>query len=69
MLYDNVKRLCEEKGVSILSLEKVLDSRVAAFANGMKMNLESARFKRLLTTWGFLSRSCWQTRKEGERGR
>ncbi len=24
MLYDNVKRLCEEKGVSILSLEKVL---------------------------------------------
>mgnify|MGYP005762497133 FL=1 len=24
MLYDNVKKLCEEKGVSILSLEKAL---------------------------------------------
>lgn len=24
VLYDNVKRLCEEKGVSILSLEKAL---------------------------------------------
>ena len=25
MLYDNVKRLCEEKGISILSLEKALE--------------------------------------------
>ena len=25
MLYDNVKRLCEKNGVSVLSLEKALD--------------------------------------------
>ena len=38
MIYDNVKRVCDEKGISVGKLEKELDLSNGRFASGTKVS-------------------------------
>ena len=65
MLYDNVKKLCEEKGVSILSLEKALGFPRSSIC---KWNENEPGIRKVQKVADYLEVSIEELLAEDERG-
>ena len=65
MLYDNVKKLCEEKGVSILSLEKALGFPRSSIC---KWNENEPGIRKVQKVADYLGVSIEERLAEDERG-
>ncbi len=65
MLYDNVKKLCEEKGVSILSLEKALGFPRSSIC---KWNENEPGIRKVQKVADYLGVSIEELLAEDERG-
>ena len=65
MLYDNVKKLCEEKGVSILSLEKALGFPRSSIC---KWNENEPGIRKVQKVADYLGLSIEELLAEDERG-
>ena len=65
VIYDNVKKLCDQKGISIWRLERDL-----GFSNRSvsKWNDNEPGIRKVQKVGEYPLRSCWSRKKRGERG-
>ena len=59
VLYDNVKKICEKKGISVANWKRTWNFQMGVSVNGTKVNPGSGRSRRSQIIWVWPSRSCW----------